>query len=141
MKQLNFEIFVLKFMLWLIFRAIFCCKISFSNGKSNFKMGFNLLNNKSRKQFVYSIFSDKMRFREFCRLPILLMTLISYFEMLRIYFDSSGLGLHDFGSSLVNVRGGDIFDRPSLRKKYTESYRKRQIHLFKSLVSDRNCIA
>jgi hypothetical protein len=44
--------------------------MSFSNGKSNFKMGFNLLNNKSRKQFVYSIFPDNMRFREFCRLPI-----------------------------------------------------------------------
>ncbi len=36
-------------------------------------MGFNLLNNKSKKQFVYSIFSDKMRFREFCRQPIVVV--------------------------------------------------------------------
>ncbi len=70
MKQLNFEVFVLKFMLWLLFMAILCCKIPFSNGKSNFKMGFYLLNNKSRKQFVYSIFSDKMRFCEFCRFQL-----------------------------------------------------------------------
>ncbi len=34
-------------MLCLLFMAILCCRIPFSNGKSSFKMGFNLLNNKS----------------------------------------------------------------------------------------------
>jgi hypothetical protein len=43
MTQLTFEGFDLKFMILLIFMAILCWKIPFSNSKSDFKMGLNLL--------------------------------------------------------------------------------------------------
>ncbi len=70
MKQSVFEVFVLNLLHSTINGHIMPEKIQYLNGKSNFKMCFNLTKARVEKEFFYNIFSDKMRFCELCRLQI-----------------------------------------------------------------------